>query len=91
MDETRTQLTGHIGRGEHPHHTGHRLRRRRVDREHIGAGVLGKMHRAVEQPRDAHVVDEVALAERELGRLVLHPARADPTGAHRHRHLVAGE
>ena len=89
MDETRTQLPRHIGRREHAHHTRHRLRRRLVDREHIGASVGREMHGAVQQTLGTHVVDEVALAEGQLIRLVLDPAGADPAGTHRHRHLIA--
>ena len=91
VDETRTQLARHVSRREDADHAGDRLGLGGVDREHIGAGVGREMHGAVQQTLGTHVVDEVALSEGQLVRLILDPAGADPAGTHRHRHLISGE
>jgi hypothetical protein len=48
-----------------------------VDRDDVGAGVVGEMQRCVQHAGHAHVVDVAAVAERERCRLVLRSAATD--------------
>ena len=77
VDDPDPQLARDVGRREHADDAGGGRRRRRVDRRDVGAGVGGEVQRGVEHARHADVVDVAAVAERQLGRLVLGARRAD--------------
>ena len=77
VDQPHPQLTGEVVGGEDRFDTGCRERRGRVDRLDVGAGVVGQVQCRVQHPRDAHVVDVAAVAERERRRLVLGAGAAD--------------
>ncbi len=64
--ETRAALSGNIGRCENPLHARHRLRRRRIDRQNLGARVRTQHRRGVQHARRVHVIHERLLAQRLL-------------------------
>ena len=77
VDDADPQLAGNVGRGEHRLHPGFGGRGGRVDAQDPRPRVVGEPQRAVQQAGHPHVVDVVAVAEREFARFVLHAPAAD--------------
>ena len=80
VDQPDAQVAWHVGSGEHGRHAGHGLGPAGVDGYHVGPGVLGQVHRAVEHSRRRHVVDVELVAQRQVGGLVAGGARSDAHG-----------
>ena len=80
MDQADAQVAGHVGCGEHRHDAGLGCGSGRVYRDHIGSGVLGQMHGAVEHAGSRHVVYVELVAHGQVGGLVTGGARADAAG-----------
>ena len=70
MDQPDAQVAGNVGAGEYGHHARLGLCPAGVDGYHVGPGMLGQMHRAVEHSRRGHVVDVELVAHCQLGGLV---------------------
>ena len=88
VDEADPQLAGHVGGGEHGLDAVDGGRRRGVDADHVGPGVVGQSERPVEHPLRRQVVDERPVAEAQLACLVLGSAGAQPTQRQGHGHLA---
>ena len=90
VDDPDAQLARDVRRREDPDDTGGGGRGRRVDRRDVGAGVRGEVQRGVEHAGHADVVDVPAVAERQLGRLVLGARRTDRTAQRGLERLALG-
>ena len=77
IDQSLKTLARHVGRADHRAHAGERQRLGRVDSAHARARMRRHHHRAVQHARHRHVVDVLAIAERQRLRFVLGHARAD--------------
>jgi hypothetical protein len=77
VDDADVELAGNVGGGVHRHHAGRCCRGRRIDGNDIGAAVIGEMQCRVQHAGDAHVVDVVAIAQRQSLGLVLRPTSAN--------------
>ena len=89
VDQPDPQLAGDVGGGEHGHHAGRATSGLDVDAPDLGPGVVGEPQGGVQEARRAQVVDVAAIAEGELGRLVLDAPAAD-AARRGDRHLLAG-
>ncbi len=77
VDQPHPQLARHVGGGDDPDDAVDGLGLGRVDRQHVGPGVLGQHDGGVQQAGHPQVVDVGLVAQRELVGLVLHVAAAD--------------
>jgi hypothetical protein len=91
VEDAHAQRAGDVGCGEHGLDARHRACGRRVDRQHVRTGVIGELHRGVQQPGEPDVVDVAARPERQFARLVLVPALADAHRQLAHELLALGE
>ena len=91
VNQPAAQLAGDIIGGEHRNHAGHGKRIGWLDGHDVGASVFAEDDRPVQTALGLHVVDEAAVAERELLTLVLHTASADPTLRDGDRGLAGGK
>ncbi len=91
VDDPDPQVAGDVGGGEHGLDPGLRQRGGRVDREDVGAGVLGEAQRGVQHAGQPDVVDIGLVAEHELIALVADAATADaPLDGRRRRRRETG-
>jgi len=91
VDDADPSLTGDVGSGEHGVHSIDSERSRDVDRNGVGAGVVGELDCAVQHSRQTQVIDERALADRKAATFILHTTRPDASRLHDDRYLVLRE
>ena len=91
VDDAHPQFTGDVGGGEHGDDTGRGLGGGGVERQDLGAGVSSEVQRGMQHAGHAHVVDVVAVAERQRAGLVLDTGSAHGCGERRLELLAFGD